>query len=486
MVNYIIVIEVRFTMSAKRVLRRYIGDKKFYGAVLAVALPMIVQNGITNLVNLLDNVMVGRLSTEAMSGVSIVNQFIFIFNLLIFGAVSAAGIFTAQFHGSRDVKGEMYTLRFKLMLNLVASVACVAIFAAFDDELITWFLLMEESAGELDPALALLRGKEYLRIMLIGLVPCAISQAYASTMRETEQTVVPMWASAAAVATNFVLNAILIFGLFGAPALGVRGAAIATVISRFVELGILLIWGYSHKAECPYLCGCLRSLYLPHELFGQILSKGIPLMVNELLWAVAMTARNQSYSTRGLEVVAAHNISISIINLFSVVYLSLGSAIAIVVGNQLGAGEVDKARDTQRKMVAFSVTCAAGVGLILIALVAPVFPLLYEAPDVVRSLASFMIVVTGCAMPFFAYAHAAYFTLRSGGRVAITFLFDSVYMWVIVIPIVFVLSRYTDISIYWLFIAGNATEILKCVFGFIFLRKINWARRLVSSDKPEQ
>lgn len=472
-------------MSAKSVIQSYIGDRKFYRTVLAVALPMIIQNGITNLVNLLDNLMVGRLSTEAMSGVSIVNQFMFVFNLLIFGAVSAAGIFTAQFHGSRDVKGEMYTLRFKLMINFVAGLACVAVFAVFDDALISWFLQMEETVGELDPALALLRGKEYLRIMLIGLVPCAISQAYASTMRETGQTVVPMLASTAAVGTNFVLNAVLIFGLFGAPALGVRGAAIATVISRFVELGVLIAWGYSHKQRCPYLVGALRSLYLPRALFSQILSKGLPLMANELFWAIAITARNQSYSTRGLEVVAAQNISVTIINLFSVVYLSLGSAIAIVVGNQLGAGEIDEARDTQRKMVAFSVSCAAGVGVLLLA-ISPVFPLLYNSPDVVRSLATFMIAITGFAMPFFAYAHAAYFTLRSGGRVAITFLFDSVYMWTIVIPTVFILSRYTDISIYWLFIAGNVVEILKCIFGFIFLRKINWARRLVSSSVTEQ
>jgi Na+-driven multidrug efflux pump len=108
--------------------------------------------------------------------------------------------------------------------------------------------------------------------------------------------------------------------------------------------------------------------------------------------------------------------------------------------------------------------------------------MLYDSPDTVRSLASYMIVVSGCAMPFFAYAHAAYFTLRSGGRVGITFLFDSVYMWTIVIPTVLVLSRFTDISIYWLFIAGNLAEVLKCIFGFIFLRKINWARQLVSDE----
>ncbi len=472
-------------MFANNVIKRYVGDRAFYRAVLGVSVPMIVQNGITNLVNLLDNVMVGRLSTEAMSGVSIVNQFIFIFNLLIFGAISAAGIFTAQFHGLRDVDGERYTFRFKLLINLIAGALGIAVFAAFDDGLIQWFLQMESQASELDPALTLAQGKEYLWIMLLGLIPYAISCAYASNMRETGHTVVPMVASSVAVATNFILNAVLIFGLLGAPALGVRGAAIATVISRFVELGILAVWGHTHTDRCPYLVGAFRSPYIPRALTHQIAIKGLPLMANEVIWAIAITMRNQCYSTRGLEVVAAQNIGTTVINLFSVVYLALGSAIAIVVGNQLGAGEIERARDTDRKMIVFSVACAGGIGLLLIG-VAQIFPLLYNAPDIVRSLATFMIVVSGCAMPFFSYAHAAYFTLRSGGRVGITFLFDSVYMWVVVIPTVVLLSRFTDVSIYWLFVAGNLAEVLKCVFGFIFLRKINWARQLVADDSLKQ
>ena len=468
-------------MSAKAIIKSYIGDRSFYRAVLAVSVPMIIQNGVTNLVNLLDNVMVGRLSTEAMSGVSIVNQFIFIFNLLIFGAVSAAGIFTAQFHGLGDVAGERHTFRFKMLINAVAGLLGIAAFAAFDEQLITLFLQMESNAGQLDPALALAHGKEYLWVMLIGLLPYALSQAYASTMRETGQTVVPMLASSAAVVTNFILNAVLIFGLLGAPALGVTGAAIATVISRFVELAILVVWGHGHKDVCPYLVGAYRTLHIPRALCGRIAASGLPLMANEFFWAIAITLRNQSYSVRGLEVVAAQNIAVTIINLFSVVYLALGSAIAIVVGNELGAGKVGQARDTDRKMIAFSVTCAAGIGLLLTA-VSPVFPLLYNSPTEVHALATFMIVVSGCAMPFNAYAHAAYFTLRSGGRVGITFLFDSVYMWVIVIPTVVLLANYTSVSIQWLFIAGNVAEILKCVFGFIFLRKIDWARQLVADE----
>ena len=465
-------------MLKKGVISRYIGDKAFYRTVLAISIPMIIQNGITNLVNLLDNIMVGQVSTTAMSGVSIVNQFIFIFNLLIFGAVSAAGIFTAQFHGSNNVEGVRHTFRFKIMINLAAGALGVLVFALFDDELIKLFLQMDAGAADLSPEEALFYGKQYLWPMLIGLIPYALSQAYASTMRETGQTVVPMAASSAAVATNFALNGILIFGLFGAPALGVLGAAIATVVARFVELFILVSWGHSHKEECPYLVGAYRSVYIPRGLFGQIAIKGLPLMVNEFFWATAVTLRNQSYSTCGLEVVAAQNIAVTFINLFSVVYLSLGSSIAIVVGNQLGAGEIEEAKDSDRKMIAFSVTSAAAVGLLL-ACVAPLFPLAYNTTDSVRSLATFMLVVNGLAMPFFSFAHAAYFTLRSGGRVGITFLFDSVYMWSVVVPVVAILANFTNISIHLLFIVGTVVEVLKGALGAICLKKINWARQLV-------
>lgn len=468
-------------MSRKSFLARYIGDKNFYRAVLAVSVPMMIQNGITNLVNLLDNIMVGQVSTAAMSGVSIVNQFVFIFNLLVFGAVSAAGIFTAQFHGLGDVEGVRHTFRVKILVNLLAGVFGILVFATLDDQLIGLFLQMEGEATDLSPTEALFYGKQYLWPMLLGLIPYAISQAYASTMRETGQTVVPMFASSAAVLTNFLLNAILIFGLLGAPAMGVMGAAIATVVSRFVELAILIVWGHTHREKCPYLVGVYRSFYIPRALFGHVAVKGLPLMANEFFWAISITLRNQTYSTCGLEVVAAQNIAITIVNLFSVVYLALGSAIAIVVGNQLGAGEIEGARDTDRKMIVFSTVCAAGIGLFVICL-AQVFPLLYKAPDNVRALATFMIVISGCALPFFSYTHAAYFTLRSGGRVGVTFLFDSVYMWAIVIPTVVLLANYTGISIYGLYIAGTLAEALKCVFGVIFLKRINWARRLVADE----
>ena len=463
-------------------IKSLIGDRAFYRRILAISLPIMVQMGITNFVNLLDNIMVGRLCTESMSGVSIVNQFIFIYNLLIFGAISAAGIFTAQFHGFGNVKGERDTFRFKLLINLVASILGTVAFALLDEQLISLFLHTGSAEGNL--ALTLSEGKAYLGVMLIGLLPYAISQVYASTMRETGQTVMPAVASSVAVGINFVFNYLLIFGHLGLPAMGVRGAALATVISRFIELAIIVIWGHTHKKQCPFLAGAYRAFSIPRELMGKIAVKGLPLMLNEVFWAFAMTMRNQCYSLRGLDVVGAQNINTTIFNLFNVVYLAIGSSIAIVVGSLLGAGKTEEARDTDRKMIAFSVICGTVLGLLLI-LTAPYFPMIYKTTDSVRSLASFMIVVSAATMPFCAYAHAAYFTLRSGGLVGTTLLLDSVFMWVVAVPIAFVLANFTEMGILWMFPICQCAEVIKAFVSAFLLKRGTWVRQLVGKKDAE-
>ena len=462
-------------------LKKYIGDKKFYRAVLAVSVPMMIQNGITNFVNLLDNIMVGSLSMEAMSGVSIVNQFIFVFNLMIFGAISAAGIFTAQYHGIGNREGERNTFRFKMIINVIATLIGILVFVLLDEALISTFL--HEGSAEGDLALTLSYGKEYLWVMLIGLLPYSVSQAYASTLRETGETFMPMIASVVAVATNFILNLVLIFGLLGFPALGVTGAAIATVTSRFAELAVLLLWGHTHTEKCGFLIGAYRSMYIPRALVAQITVKGLPLMFNELFWSLSVTMRNQCYSVHGLDVVAAQNISSTIFNVFNVVYMALGVSVSIIVGNLLGAGKLEEAKDADRKLLVFSTSCGVLIG-ILMASFSPLFPQLYDATDAARVLATYMIVVSAMTMPFCSYANAAYFTLRSGGKVSVTLLFDSVFMWVVVIPIAFGLSLAKDVvDIRAMFAICSATEIIKALFGFVLLSRGSWVRQLVSDGK---
>ena len=464
-------------MSFKKVMKRYIGDRTFYKGVLAIAIPMIIQNTVTNLVNLLDNLMVSWVGTEQMSGVSIVNQFIFVFNLAIFGAISAAGIFTAQFNGRGDVDGVRNTMRIKLVITLIIGIIGIVVFSAFDNELIMSYIHEGTGEQELDLDLVFHAAKDYMVYIVIGLVPFAISQAYASTLRETGQTVVPMIASAASILTNLVFNGILIFGLFGFPALGVAGAAIATALSRFLELAILVAWTHKNSEKCRFIVGLFRNFRVPVALIKQVMIKGAPILANELLWSLSITTTNMFYSKLGPEILPAMNISFNLQNLLSVAYFALSSSIAIIVGNLLGAGKLDEARDTDRKLLAFSVFMGfvmMGIQLVL----APVFPMIYTDVQSVIGLASYNMVCFGLTMPLAALATATYYTIRSGGRVFITMLFDSVYAWTIVIPTLAALVTYTNLSFHILLPIILVVENLKIVPGLILVEKGIWVRQI--------
>lgn len=240
-------------MGKTGVMKKFIGDKKFYKMILAIAIPIMIQNGITNFVSLLDNIMVGRIGTEQMSGAAIVNQLIFVYNLCIFGGVSGAGIFTAQYFGQKDNEGIRNTFRYKLWMALILTVGTVIVFLIGGEQLISMYLHGEGSAENLAATLAY--GKQYLYIMLIGLPPFMMVQVYASTLRECGETVTPMKAGITAVVINLVFNYILIYGKFGFPVLGVRGAAIATVLSRYVEAAIVIHWTHKHKEVNQYIEG---------------------------------------------------------------------------------------------------------------------------------------------------------------------------------------------------------------------------------------
>ena len=457
-------------------LKRYIGDKAFYRRVFAVAIPIIIQNGITNFVSLLDNVMVGQVGTIEMSGVSIVNGLLFVFNLCVFGASSGAGIFTAQFHGSRDTQGVRYTLRFKVLICSVIAAAGIGLFLFAGMPLIGLYLQGEGDAA--DAARVLGHGLDYLRIMLLGLIPFALNNAYASTLRETGQTMVPMTAGITAVFVNLVLNFVLIFGHLGLPAMGVRGAAVATVISRYVELLMVAGWTHFHSDKNPFIKGVYRSLYIPGKLLKSIAIKGLPLLINEFLWASGMAIMNQCYSTCGLDVVPAMNISSTIGNLASVAFLSMGNSVGIIMGQMLGAGRPEEeVRDHNRKLITASVASGVLFG-VLMASTSGIFPQIYNTSDAVQILATSLIIVHACMMPFNSYTNAAYFTLRSGGQTLITFLFDSCFVWSCCVPLAFCLSRFTDISIIPLYIICSGTDLIKCAIGYYMIRKGSWIQNL--------
>ena len=462
--------------------KKLIGTKEFYKSVMAICLPIMLQNGITNFVNMLDNLMVGRLGNAEMTGVSIANQLIFVYSLCVFGAVSGAGIFGAQFYGKKDIEGLRYTFRFKFISCVLLGAVAILIFVFGGSFLINQFL-----AGEGDPNEALAAfdsAKRYLFIMLIGLIPFAVVQCYSGTLRETGETVLPMKAGIIAVFFNLCFNYLLIYGKFGFPRLGVEGAAIATVLSRFVELFIVIVWTHKNKAENPYIIGAFKSFKIPIKLAWAILISGMPLMINEALWASGTTTLNQCYSLKGLNVVSATNISQTFWNLFAVVFMSVGISIGIKVGQLLGANDFKQAKETAYKMLAFSVSLGFLVGALYFAF-SGVIPNFYKTNDEVKSIATGLIIVGAIFMPIVAFVHASYFTLRSGGKVILTFLFDSIFVWCITVPIAFVLSRYSDIPIIPMFAICQSVDLIKVVAGFILIKKGVWINNIVDNQKEK-
>ena len=461
-------------------MRRFIGNKAFYKSVLLLLIPMIVQQFISSFVSLLDNIMVGSLGKESISAASIANQVMMVFNLAIFGGLSGVSIYGAQFYGKGDMDGMRHTFRIKIVFGVFCSAAAIAVYLAFGRSFIDSFLQGESDGG--DPVKALREGTEYLQIMLVGLLPFALTQVYAGTLRESGETVAPMKAGIIALLTNLALNWVLIFGNLGAPKLGVQGAAIATVISRYAELAIVVTHAHRHETDYPFLAGAYRNFRVPGKLVKRIVPTAFPLLVNEILWSLGMTFINQFYSSRGMNAVAALNITGTEWNVFCVIMFAMGSAVSIMVGQRLGAGQMEEARNVDRKLIFLTETIHVIIGAVMI-LASPLVPMMYNVGDDVRDLTRQMLVIAGLSLPLHSFAHVTYFTIRSGGRTMITFLFDAVYTWVVTVLLAFLLTRYTDWDIIRIYFCVQFIDVLKLVIGLLMLRSDFWARNVVNMEE---
>lgn len=464
-------------------IKRFIGDKNFYKKILLIAVPIMIQNGITNFVSLLDNIMIGKLGTEPMSGASIVNQLFFIYYLCIFGGMSGAGIFTAQYYGHGDDEGIRHTFRFKFFLGIIISFSTFALFTFAGKPLINMYLKSEPNVQNAE--LTLMYGQKYLKIMLFTLPAFTLSQTYASTLRECGQTFLPMISGGISVFLNLFLNYIFIYGKLGAPALGVEGAAVATVISRYAEFLIIAVVAHKNKAKNTYLTGIYKSFRIPKKLIKSIFIKGTPLLLNETMWASAIALISQCYSQRGLNVVAALNIASSINNVFNIAFIALGDSIAIIVGQYLGANMMDEAKETAYKMIFFSVSVCTVIAAVM-AFTSRLFPRLYNTTAEAKDLAQKFILLYALFMPQNAFLHGSYFTLRSGGKTIITFLFDSVFAWCVSYSVAFILSRFTEFSAIKMFIIVQSCDLLKCLVGFLLLKKGIWLNNIIEEKKDRE
>ena len=463
-------------------LTSFIGNKAFYKKVMMLVLPIMLQNGITNLVSMVDNIMVGAIGTEQMSAVAIVNQLLFVFNLAVFGIVSGIGIFTAQYYGKGDNDGIKHTVRLKIVCSIIILAVSLLIFIFGGSALINSYL--HDSSDPMNLTLAFDEAKKYLSIMLIGLVPFVITQVYGSTLREAEKPIIPMAASIISVAVNLLFNALLIFGYFGFPRLGVAGAAIATVIARIVECIITVSVCHVKRNQFTFVKGLYKKFSIPKEMIKRVLPTALPLLANEFFWSLGIALLNNCYAVRGLSVVAAANITSTLSNVFMVSIIAFGTAISIIVGGLLGANKKDEALETNKKLTFLSFVIAIIMSLILI-IFASFFPEIYNTTEEVKGIAASFIICYAVYLPFNSLMNSFYFAMRSGGKTIITFIFDSIYMLCISVPFTFVLARFTDIDIVPLYALSLGIEIFKVIIGFFLISSGKWAQNIVGEKSKE-
>ncbi|RGF87506.1 MATE family efflux transporter [Coprobacillus sp. OF02-11LB] len=452
-------------------MKKLIGSKGFYKMVLAICIPIVIQNGFTNLASLLDNIMIGQLGTLSMSGVSITNQLLQVFNVTIFGAMSGPGIFMAQFYGKKNKEGVENCFRIKLIIGIIIALLAIFLFYTFGQQLISLYL----NDNPTDSLKTLNYGMDYLKIMLIGLIPFVITQVYSSSLRETGNTVLPMIASVVAVIVNFCINYILIFGHFGFPQLGVTGAAIGTVVSRVVEMSINIVGGYRNT----YLKEAMVLKKVPLSLTKEMLKRGLPLLCNEILWSISIALISQSYSTRGIIAVAAINITTTVTNFFMIVCYAIGNSISIVVGQQLGAGEIEKAKDYDLKMLFMNFVMCLAIGIVLFN-VSSLIPQIYNTSLEVKALASQLLKIAACMLPIISIYYSSYFTMRAGGKTFLTFLFDSGYTFVFTFMSALLLTRLTSLPILTIYLLVQCVDIPKATLGLVLVRKGIWVHNIVS------
>ena len=451
--------------STKEMLR----DSRFLRKALIIACPVALQGMLNTLVNLVDTLMIGTLGATAIAAVGLANKVFFVFNLLIFGIVSGAGILAAQFWGSGDIKGIRKVLGLSILMALGGALFFVAP-ATLCPELVMRIFTTSASSIEL--------GARYLRIAALTYPFIALTSVYVAMLRAVNKVVFPVISSCVAIMLNIVLNYILIFGKLGAPALGVAGAAVATHIARVLE--ICLIIAYVYRKKLPLACG-------PADLFGwskrfvrQFAITAAPVIANEFMWGLGTTLYSLAYGRMGDEAVAAITIATTIQDLVVVLFQGVSAATAVILGNELGAGKLKRAEKYATQFFILQFIAMLVAAAIVLAIRWPIISLYNIRPEVAND-------VNLCILVFVAYMPSKMFNyinivgvLRSGGDTKMCLFLDTSGVWCFGVPLAFLGALVWRLPIYTVYALVMVEEIYKTVAGYIRYRQKKWLKNLTA------
>lgn len=438
-------------------------DGEFLRNMLKIAFPIMIQNLVTSTLNMVDTIMVGKLGEVEIAAVGIANQYFFLFSMILYGLCGGCSVFISQYWGKKDYTNSKRILGLGIISVLIVSIVFMT--AGFiSPELIISLFNKESTVINL--------GGKYLFIVLFSYIFTAVTYIYSFSLRSIGNTVTPLIVNIAALLCNVFFNYVLIFGKLGVPALGVEGAAVATLIARAVEAIVLIFLVY--KDNGVFAANFSELTDISMDFVKKAYKIIVPVLLNDVLWAMASIIYSVVYGRMGTGPTAAVQICNTVSNMFMVVTFGMASASAIMVGNSIGQGKEEQTVEYANKFMAVSLIVSIVLGLIL-ALTSPLILQLFNVSNEVRSstlimlyIISFIFIVRFLGMVIIVGI------LRGSGDAKSSLIIEGSTMWLIGVPLTIMGAFLFKLPVHLVYALAILEEIAKFILGLIRLKSKKW------------
>jgi len=433
--------------------------KGFYSSLIAIAIPVMLQNLLQTFVNMLDTIMIGRLGSVEIAAVGLGNQVFFVLNMVLFGISSGGGVFIAQYWGKKEIGGIKKSLGIMITLSTGVSAIFTILCLVIPHQILRLY--------SPDPEVIKVGG-DYLRLVCLSYIPTALTFAFTHAFRGTERVKLPLVCTSLSLVTNALTNYILIF----IAGWGVKGAAIATVFSRAVELIIILSWSYGHKYEA---CGSLKELIsFDWTFIGKFVKIALPVILNETLWGLGITVQNAIYAHAGTDAITAVNITGTISQLTWVFCMGFGNGMSVIVGKKIGEGERELAQGYAKRSLWFMPAVGAAMGLFLWPL-SHLLPVFFNvSPEIIRT-STQMLYVLMISYPFNSFCmNWIVGVCRAGGDTIFSAVAEMGTMWLYAVPVGFLSAFAFDLPVIWIYVCISSENVLKSLIGLIRVLSGKW------------
>ncbi|EGT4137649.1 MATE family efflux transporter [Clostridium perfringens] len=450
-------------------------DRRFYRLLFSIALPIAVQNLITFMVSMVDTLMVGALGEIQLSAVSIANNLFFVLTILMFGLAGGSNIMISQYWGKGNVKTihKILAIMYRVCLLITGIFIFIALF------LPKYFMgIFTTDKAVID------FGASYLRIVCIGYLFYSITNCTIMMLRSVKTVSISIIVYTASLVVNSILNWILIFGNLGAPELGIRGAAIATVCARITEFSIVLVFMFIYERKIGLKLEHL--LKLDKEILKDYVGLCTPVLCNELLWAIGASMISVIVGRMGTEVVAANSINGVAHQFVTVFIFGMSNATAVIIGNTIGEGKKEKAKEYAYSIGIFSVVMGCISGLMIL-LIKPFVVNFYNVSYSTKLIAMEIMTVTSGIIVFQSLASNFMMgVLRGGGDAKFVLINDLIFMWLVAIPGGFFVAFVLELPVALVFLVIKCDEILKSLTSVYRVISGKWVNDVTKDYEFEE